>query len=238
MLTHRLRNRSLVIGVLLAMLLTACQSSSISAPESEGESETIEEGAAASELSGEAGTATLRIERSAEINNGDQVWEISAEFPITLYFNPDDTSPIFWSQGLGTGIWTSVDTSPASGITGYTTAIFEAEFEVRGVFNAADCSVEIYVKEMWNPAAEVTTEVGGVVVQSTIDEFIIVTTDTYEYRSIKFPFGVGYEPRDATFGNVDWHAGFTITSLEVPDFTNCGTFEYSEEDIGTPEAED
>jgi hypothetical protein len=116
-----------------------------------------------------------------------------------------------------------------TGITAHTTAIFDIDFEVRGAFNANDCSVEIYIKEVWAEGAEVTMEVEGVVLSGQTDEFIIFTENTYEFKSMKFPLGVGQVTKQRTIGNTVWDATFTITSLSVPEFTGCGSFEYQDE---------
>jgi hypothetical protein len=226
------RIRFFAIVILLASALIACQRPGGSSPNGDSGSDG---GSENSSLSGEAGSATLRIERSGSIIGQDVHWEVSGEIPMTLYFDPDDTSPIFWSQGEGTAIMASSSTSPASGITVNTTAIFDVDFEVRGAFNASDCSVGIYVKETWAEGAEVVAEANGVVLEGQTDEFIIFTTNSYEYKSIVFPYGVGEVTKTRDIGNVHWVASFTITSLEVPEVTNCGTFDYGEEDIGTPD---
>jgi hypothetical protein len=226
MLTNKPVVRSLVIAALCALVLIACNRPS----SSDGESGT-EGGTDASELTGEAGTASLRIERSGTVTGEELQWEVAGEFPITLYFDPDDTSPIFWSQGQGTAVLTSVDTSQFSGITMYTTAIWDVEFEVRGAFNAQNCSIDLSVKETWAEGAEIRAETSdGVVLEGVTEEFIIFTTNSYEYNNLHFPYGVGEVIKERNIGNVDWEASFTITSLEVPEFTNCGTFDYGEEE--------
>jgi hypothetical protein len=230
--TVQTRKRSIVIILLIAVILTGCQRPGASSPEGDSGSDG---GSEASQPSGEAGTATIRIMRSGSIRGQDVHWEVNGEFPMTLYFDPDDTSPIFWSQGQGTAVMASSNTSPASGITINTTAIFDVEFEVRGAFNASDCSIEIYVKETWDEGAEVVAEANGVVLEGTTDEFIIFTTNTYEYKSIKFPYGVGIQTVERTIGNVDWQASFEITSLVVPEHTNCGTFDYLNEELDSPD---
>ena len=218
--------RSLVIAALCSAMLIACERPS----SSDGDSGT-DGGTEASELSGEAGTASLRIERSGTVQGEELQWEVAGEFPIDLYFNPDETSPIFWSQGQGTAVMTSVDTSPFSGITMYTTAIWDVEFEVRGAFNAQDCSIDLSIKEVWAEGAEVHAETSdGVVLEGITEEFIIFTTNSYEFNNIHFPYGVGEVTQERHIGTVDWEYSFTITSLVVPEVTNCGTFEYGEEE--------
>jgi hypothetical protein len=228
--------RSFVILILLTSVIVACQRPGALSPDGEAETDG---GAGSSQYSGEAGTATLRIERSGMIIGEELQWEVAGEFPITLYFDPDDTSPIFWSQGEGTAVMTSVDASPFSGITMYTTAIWDVEFEVRGAFNAQNCSIDLSVKEVWAEGAEVHAETSdGHVLEGITEEFIIFTTNSYEYNNLHFPYGVGEVNKVRNIGNVDWDASFTITSLVVPEVTNCGTFEYGEEDIGTPDVVD
>ncbi len=184
--------------------------------------------------SGEAGTATIRIERTGRILSEDTQWEVSGEFPITLYFDEGDDSPIFSSTGKGTAVMTGTGTGTL-GITGHLTAIYDVDFEVRGAFNAEDCSVEIYIKEVWAEGAEVTMEVDGVVLSGQTAEFIIFTKNTYEYKSMKFPFGVGEVTKQRTIGNTVWDATFTITSLSVPGFTGCGSFDYQDESLDASE---
>ena len=233
MVTTKSVVRALVVAALFSALLIACKSSGSTS--SEGESGT-DGGAGASQLSGQAGTATLRIERSGTISGEELRWEVTGEIPITLYFDPDDTSPIFWSQGQGTAVWTSVDTSMFSGITLYTTAIYDVDFEVRGAFNAQDCSIDISVREVWAEGAEITAETSdGVVLEGITEEFIIFTTNSYEYNNLHFTYGVGEVTKDRKIGTVDWHATFTITSLEVPEVTNCGTFDYANEEYDSTE---
>jgi hypothetical protein len=221
--------RSLFLAILIMVLLVGCGGSSaeIIAPEPDSEEK-------ATAPSGEAGTATIRIERTGRIPSEDTHWEVSAEFPITLYFDEGDDSPIFYSSGKGTGVWASVDVG-MTGITANTTAIFDIDFDVRGAFNAKDCSVDIFVKEVWAEGAEVTMEVGGVVVSGQTAEFIIFTENTYEYKSMKFPFGVGEVTKQRTIGNTVWDATFTITSLSVPEFTGCGSFDYHDESLDASE---
>jgi len=226
MFTLQRRFRPLVIALLIPIFLTACERPGSSSGSAEP-----------TELSGEAGSATLRIERSGTVTGEDLQWEVSGEFPITLYFSQENTSPIFYSTGEGTAIWTSVDVG-ATGITMNTTAIFNVQFEVHGAFNASDCSVEIYIKEVWDEGAEVVADVDGVVLEGVTDEFVIFTTNTYEYKSMKFPFGVGQVTRQRTIGNVNWDATFTITSLSVPEHTNCGTFDYLDEEFESDEIVD
>ena len=64
---------------------------------------------------------------------------------------------------------------------------------------------------------------------------LIFTTNTFEYKSMKFPFGVGEVTKQRKIGNVDWDATFTMTSLSVPEYTNCGTFDYLDEENETTE---
>ena len=52
---------------------------------------------------------------------------------------------------------------------------------------------------------------------------------------MKFPFGVGEVNKQRTIGNVVWDATFTITSLSVPEFTGCGSFDYQDESLDTSE---
>jgi hypothetical protein len=234
MFTIQHRIRPLVIALLIPIFVVACGSSNSSSPP---DGPNPDGGAESSELSGEAGSATLRIERSGSITGTDTRWEVAAEFPITVYFDQGEDSPIFYSTGEGTAIMTSVDVG-ATGITMNTTAIFNVQFEVHGAFNASDCSVEIYVKEVWAEGAEVVAEVDGVVLEGVTDEFVIFTTNTYEYKSMKFPFGVGQVTRQRTIGNVNWAAAFTITSLSVPEHTNCGTFDYFDEEYESEEIVD
>jgi hypothetical protein len=222
--------RSYFIAIILIMVLLAgCGGSTteVIAPEPDSEVKPTAP-------SGEAGTATIRIERSGIFTGTDWHWEISGEFPITLYFDEGDDSPIFFSTGKGTGVMAGVDVG-MTGITAHTTAIFDVDFEVRGAFNASDCSVEVYIKEVWAEGAEVTMEVDGVVLSGQTDEFIIFTENTYEYKSMKFPFGVGEITKQRTVGNTVWDATFTITSLSVPEFTGCGSFEYQDESLDTSE---
>ena len=101
---------------------------------------------------------------------------------------------------------------------------------VRGAFNAGGCSVDIYDQEVWAEGAEIVAEANGVVLEGITDEFIIFTTNSNEYASLRFPYGVGQVSKQRNLGNFDWDATFTITSLEVPDFTNCGTFDYLDEE--------
>lgn len=222
-------SRSLFFAILILVLLAGCGGSSaeVKAPEPDSE-------VAATAPSGEAGTASIRIERLGVITGEDWDWTVSAEFPITLYFDEGDDSPIFYSTGKGTGVMAGVDVG-MTGITMHTTAIFDIDFEVRGAFNAKDCSVEVYIKEVWAEGAEVTAEVDGVVLSGQTDEFIIFTENTYEYKSMKFPFGVGEVTKQRTIGNTTWDATFTITSLNVPEFTGCGSFEYQDEALDTSE---
>jgi len=221
--------RSLFFAILIMVPLAGCGGSSAEglAPESDSEVK-------ATAPSGEAGTATIRIERTGRVTGEDLHWEVSGEFPITVYFDEGHDSPIFFSTGKGTGVMASVDVGTA-GITAHTTAIFDIDFEVRGAFNANDCSVEIYIKEVWAEGAEVTMEVEGEVLSGQTDEFIIFTENTYEYKSMKFPFGVGEVNKQRTIGNVVWDATFTITSLSVPEFTGCGSFDYQDESLDTSE---
>jgi hypothetical protein len=179
--------RSLFIAILITMFLSSC-GGSVLPPEPDSEADEPV-------LSGEAGTATIRIER--------------------------------------TGISTDVDWH--WGITGQITSIWDVDFEVHGAFNAKDCSVEIYVKEVWAEGAEVTMEVEGVVLSGLTDEFIIFTDNTYEHKSIKFPLGIGQVTKPRTIGNTAWDATFTITSLSVPEFTGCGSFDYEEMDLDSSE---
>ncbi len=229
MVVSSFSTRSLFITILIMMLLASCggSTSEIPAPESglKGDSQV---------LSGEAGTATIRIERQGKVTGEDLHWEVSGEFPITIYFDEGDDSPIFFSTGKGTGVMASVDAG-ISGITAHTTAIFDIDFEVRGAFNAKDCSVEIYIKEVWAEGAEVTMEVDGNVLSGQTDEFIIFTENTYEYKSMKFPLGVGQVTKQRTIGNTVWDATFTITSLSVPESTGCGSFDYQDESLDSPE---
>jgi hypothetical protein len=229
MVVSSFSTRSLFITILIMMLLASCggSTSEIPAPESglKGDAQV---------LSGEAGTATIRIERQGNVTGEDLHWEVSGEFPITIYFDEGDDSPIFFSTGKGTGVMASVDVG-ISGITAHTTAIFDIDFEVRGAFNANDCSVEIYVKEVWAEGAEVTMEVDGNVLSGQTDEFIIFTENTYEYKSMKFPLGVGQVTKQRTIGNTVWDATFTITSLSVPESTGCGSFDYQDESLDPPE---
>ena len=219
------RVRSLNIAILITLLIVSCSGSSSEipapAPDTQDDSPAP---------SGEAGTATIRIERTGRVTGEDLHWEVSGEFPITLYFDEGDDSPIFFSTGKGTGVMASVDVGTA-GITAHTTAIFDINFEVRGVFNASECSVEIYIKEVWAEGAEVTMEVEGQVLSGQTDEFIIFTENTYEYKSMKFPLGVGQVTKKRTIGNTVWDAAFTITSLSVPELTGCGSFDYQDESI-------
>jgi hypothetical protein len=215
--------RSLIFAALIMVLLVGCGGSSaeVIAPESDSEVKPTAP-------SGEAGTAAIRIERTGRVTGEDLHWEVSGEFPITVYFDEGHDSPIFFSTGKGTGVMASVDVG-MTGITAHTTAIFDIDFEVRGAFNANDCSVEIYIKEVWAEGAEVTMEVEGVVLSGQTDEFIIFTENTYEFKSMKFPLGVGQVTKQRTIGNTVWDATFTITSLSVPEFTGCGSFEYQDE---------
>lgn len=221
--------RSLFFATLTMILLVGCGGSTaeVIAPESDSEVE-------ATAPSGEAGTATIRIEREGAIIGEDWAWTVSAEFPMTLYFDEGEDSPIFYSTGKGTGVMTGVDVG-MTGITMHTTAIFDIDFEVHGAFNASDCSVEVYIKEVWAEGAEVTAEVDGVVLTGQTDEFIIFTENTYEYKSMKFPMGIGELTKKRTIGNTVWDATFTITSLSVPEFTGCGSFDYQEENIDPSE---
>lgn len=221
--------RSFIFAALIMVLLVGCGGSSaeVIAPESDSEVKPTAP-------SGEAGTATIRIERTGRVTGEDLHWEVSGEFPITVYFDEGHDSPIFFSTGKGTGVMASVDVG-MTGITAHTTAIFDIDFEVRGAFNANDCSVEIYIKEVWAEGAEVTMEVEGVVLSGQTDEFIIFTENTYEYKSMKFPLGVGQVTKQRTIGNTVWDATFTITSLSVPEFTGCGSFEYQDESLDTSE---
>ena len=221
--------RSLFFAILIMVLLVGCGGSSAEVIASEPDSEVK-----ATAPSGEAGTATIRVERQGQATNVDWHWEISGEFPITLYFDEGDDSPIFYSTGKGTGVMAGVDVG-MTGITAHTTAIFDINFEVYGAFNAKDCSVEIYIKEVWAEGAEVTMDVDGVVLSGQTAEFIIFTENTYEYKSMKFPFGVGEITKQRTIGNTTWDATFTITSLSVPEFTGCGSFEYEEMDLDSSE---
>lgn len=150
-------------------------------------------------LSGEAGTATIRIKRTGISTDVDWHWEVSGEFPITLYFDEGEDSPLFFSTGKGTAVMAGVGAG-ATGITGNISAIFDVDFEVRGAFNAEDCSVEVYIKEVWAEGAEVTIEVGGVVFSEQMAEFIIITNNTYEHKSMKFPLGVGQFNNKRTIG--------------------------------------
>ena len=221
--------RALFFVALIMVLLAGCGGSSAEglAPEPDSEVKPTAP-------SGEAGTATIRIERTGRVTGEDLHWEVSGEFPITVYFDEGHDSPIFFSTGKGTGVMASVDVG-MTGITAHTTAIFDIDFEVRGAFNANDCSVEIYIKEVWAEGAEVTMEVEGVVLSGQTDEFIIFTENTYEYKSMKFPLGVGQVTKQRTIGNTVWDATFTITSLSVPEFTGCGSFEYQDESLDTSE---
>lgn len=107
------------------MLLASCGGSVLPPePVSEGD---------APILSGEAGTATIRIERDAHITGKDLRWEVYGEFPITLYFGEEEDSPIFTSTGKGTGVMAGVDVG-MTGITAHTTVIFDVDFEVKGAF--------------------------------------------------------------------------------------------------------
>ena len=115
------------------------------------------------------------------------------------------------------------------------TAVFDIDFEVYGAFNAKDCSVDIYVNEVWQEGAEVTFHVGGLELEGVTDEFVIFTTNTYEYKALHFPYGIGDVPKHRTIGNVEWDATFSITSLSVPEYTNCGTFDYLDEENETTE---
>ncbi len=221
--------RTFSVGVLITMILASCAGSSSDSVEPEPDSE-VE----APVLTGEAGTATIRIEREGRIPSEDLHWEVYGEFPITLYFDEEEDSPIFFSTGKGTGVMAGVDVG-MTGITAHTTAIFDVDFEVRGAFNAIDCSVEIYVKEVWAEGAEVTMEVEGIVLSGQTAEFIIFTENTYEYKSMKFPMGVGQVTKQRTIGNTVWDATFTITSLSVPELTGCGSFDYQEEPLDSSE---
>lgn len=229
MVVSSFSTRSLFNTILIMMLLASCggSTSEIPALESDlkGDSQV---------LSGEAGTATIRIERQGNVTGEDLHWEVYGEFPITLYFDEGDDSPIFFSTGKGTAVMTGTGTGTL-GITGHITAIFDVDFEVRGAFNAKDCSVEIYVKEVWAEGAEVTMEVDGNVLSGQTDEFIIFTENTYEYKSMKFPLGVGQVTKQQTIGNTVWDATFTITSLSVPESTGCGSFDYQDESLDPPE---
>ena len=218
--------RSFLTGILVTILLASC-SGSVLPPESDSEAEEPA-------LSGEAGTATLRIERTGISTDVDWHWEVYGEFPITLYFDEEDDSPIFFSTGKGTAVMAMVGKG-STGITGQITSIWDVDFEVHGAFNAKDCSVEIYVKEVWAEGAEVTMEVEGVVLSGLTDEFIIFTDNTYEHKSIKFPLGIGQVTKPQTIGNTAWDATFTITSLSVPEFTGCGSFDYEEMDLDSVE---
>ena len=218
--------RSLCIAILITMLLSGC-SGSVLPPGSDSEADEPA-------LSGEAGTATIRIERTGKSTDVDWHWEVSGEFPITLYFDEEEDSPLFFSTGKGTGVMAGVDVGMA-GITAHTTAIFDVDFEVRGAFNSKDCSVEIYVKEVWAEGAEVTMEVEGVVLSGQTAEFIIFTDNTYEYKSMKFPLGVGQLNKKRTIGNIAWDDTFTITRLSVPEFTGCGSFDYEGTDLDSSE---
>ncbi len=80
-----------------------------------------------------------------------------------------------------------------------------------------------------------TMEVEGVVLSGQTDESIIFTDNTYEYKSLKFPMGVGQATNERTIGNAVWDATFTITSLSVPEFTGCGSFDYEEMDLDSSE---
>lgn len=222
--------RSFFIAIILIMLLLAgCSGSSVDviAPEPDSEVKPTAP-------SGEAGTATIRIERTGKSTGVDWHWEVYGEFPITLYFDEGDDSPLFYSTGKGTGVMTGTGTGSV-GITGNITAIFDVDFEVHGAFNAKDCSVEVYIKEVWAEGAEVTMEVEGVVLSGQTDEFVIFTDNTYEHKSLKFPLGVGQVTKQRTIGNTAWDATFTITSLSVPEFTGCGSFEYQDESLDTSE---
>lgn len=221
--------RSLFFTILIMVLLTGCDGSSAEglAPEPDSEIKPTAP-------SGEAGTATIRIERTGISTDVDWHWEVSGEFPITLYFDEGDDSPLFFSTGKGTAVMAGVGAG-ATGITGNISAIFDVDFEVYGAFNAKDCSVEVYVKEVWAEGAEVTMEVGGVVFSEQMAEFIIITNNTYEHKSMKFPLGVGQLNNKRTIGNIAWDDTFTITSLSVPEFTGCGSFEYEETDLDSSE---
>lgn len=225
------RKRSMFLFLLIAIILTGCQRPGASSQDSVSSSDG---GAQSSQLSGEAGTATIRIIRSGSIKGQNIHWEVTGEFPVTLYFGAKDPSTLFGSKGEGTAVMTSSTTSP-SGITLDITAIYDVEFEVSGTFKASDCSVEIYVIETWDEGAEVVSEANGVVLEAQTDEFIIFTTNTYEYKWIKFPYGVGEVTVPRNIGNVDWEASFEITSLEVPEHTNCGTFYYDNEELDSPD---
>ena len=218
--------RSLFIAILITMFLSSC-GGSVLPPESDSEADEPV-------LSGEAGTATIRIERTGKSTDMDWHWEVSGEFPITLYFDEGDDSPLFFSSGKGTAVLAMVGHGQ-TGITGQITAIWDVDFEVHGAFNAKDCSVEIYIKEVWAEGAEVTMEVEGVVLSGQTDESIIFTDNTYEYKSLKFPMGVGQATNERTIGNAVWDATFTITSLSVPEFTGCGSFDYEEIDLDSSE---
>ena len=221
--------RSLFFAILIMVLLAGCGGSSaeVIAPEPDSEVKPTAP-------SGEAGAATIRIERNGVFTGTEWHWEVYGEFPITLYFDEGDDSPIFYSTGKGTAIMTGVDVG-MTGITAHTTAIWDVNFEVHGAFNAKDCSVEVYIKEVWAEGAEVTMEVEGVVVGGQMDEFIIFTDNTYEHKSLKFPLGIGQVTKPQTIGNAVGDATFTITSLSVPEFTGCGSFEYQDESLDTPE---
>jgi len=221
--------RSLFFAIIIMVLLAGCGGSSAEVIAPEPDSEVMP-----TAPSGEAGTATIRIERSGIFTGTDWHWEVYGEFPITLYFDEGDDSPIFYSTGNGTAIMTGVDVG-MTGITAHSTGIWDVDFEVHGAFNAKDCSVEVYVKEVWAEGAEVTMEVDGVVLSGQIDEFIIFTENTYEHKSLKFPFGVGQVTKPQTVGNTVGDATFTITSLSVPEFTGCGSFEYQDESLDTSE---
>ena len=218
--------RSLFIAILITMLLPSC-GDSVLPPEPASEVE-------ATAPSGEAGTATIRIERQGQVTNMDWHWEVSAEFPITLYFDEGEDSPIFFSSGKGTAVMAATNVG-VDGMTSHLTSISDVDFEVRGAFNAKDCSVELYVEEVWLEGAEVTYEVGGVVFNGQVDESIIFTEDGYQYKSLKFPLGIGEITKRRTIGNTVWDATFTITNLSVPEFTGCGSFDYQEENIDPSE---
>jgi hypothetical protein len=228
------RFRPLVFAILLSTLLIACERPSSSSPAGDPEPDG---GAEESALSGEAGTATLRIEHSGSSTSGDSAWEVTGEFPITLYFSQDDVNHLFVSTGQGTGIMTTVGTTEWGGgsITMNITAILDVEFEVRGAFIAEDCSMALYVKEVWKEGSELIFESQGVVLEGITDMDIVDTTHNYEYQNIEFPFGVGEVTSVYRVGNINRETTFTITSLNVPEFTNCGTFDYLDEEDNSTE---
>ncbi|TFH33182.1 MAG: hypothetical protein E4G99_11800 [Anaerolineales bacterium] len=222
----------LILMFVLPLVLCGCSSSSISieqadAPDQdpEGQVEPVVE-PVASPTSYPKGQAQFSITRSGTITAGlGGAIEVSGEFPIDIYFTEGEEigAEILYSEGMGTAIMSYFGEGTIG--TGEIISIWDARFQVRGVFiPAPDCSLELSITEIWEGVVEVSAIVNGQTIvtgQEPVDEFIIWTDNVHEFSNIKFPWGIGKVVEDTLDPSTDWVNTYEVTSLSVPVLTGC-----------------